>query len=131
MVDDEALTPFVKSDGRSSMNTYLGPFLRHGDAVRDMPLSGSTNMRSESMVVCQKGGFQPTVSLYFLPFGARGILRWVGEGVFVIGGGRGKDTVAAYGGDVSLAVAYQIVECVVEIGGSQARKARVIAEGLR
>ena len=46
--------------------------------------------------------------------------------MFVIGGGRGKDTVAAYGGDVSLAVAYQIVECVVErrITGA---KTRVIA----
>ena len=46
--------------------------------------------------------------------------------MFVIGGGRGKDTVAAYGGDVSLVFAYQMVECFVELGITGA-KARVIA----
>ena len=62
---------------------------------------------------------------YFLSFGERHP-RWVGERVFVIGGGRGEDTSAAHGGDVSLAVAYQMVECVVEHGITGA-KARVIA----
>ena len=72
----------------------------------------------------RKGGLQPLFP-HFLPFGERhpGL---VGEGVFVIGGGRGKDTAAAYGGDVSLAVAYQIVECVVERRITSA-KTRVIA----
>ena len=46
--------------------------------------------------------------------------------MFVIAGGRGKDTAAAYGSDVSLAFAYQIVECVVEPRVTVA-KTRVIA----
>ena len=110
VIDYKALAALVEAE-QIVHEHVLGAFL----APRRRGLGYAVIRVYEYEVGCgggQKGGFQPLLS-YFLPFGERHP-GWVGEGVFVIGGGRGEDTAVAHGCDVSLAVAYQIVECVVE-----------------
>ena len=127
MVDDEALTTFEKSTTvvhEDIFGAFLAP-RRRGPGYAVIRVY-EDQVRVDSGL---QGALQPTVSNY-LPFRA-GHPGWVGEGVFVIGGGKGEDTSAAHGCDVSLALAYQMVERIVEIGitGAETRViARVFAE---
>ena len=127
VIDYKALTPFVEAMAVVHEDIF-GAFL----APRRCGLGYAVIRVYEYEVGCgggQKGGFQPLFP-YFLPFGERHP-GWVGEGVFVISGGRGEDTAVAYGSDVSLTFAYQMVERIVEIGitGAETRViARVFAE---